>query len=177
MPDILIPLVKWLKTSFDVLFDTHLVAFTSTVVALVGGLVFIRYQIRKQRELQQKTLSMEAMRRLWSDRSFEDDIRKVLGINDISRYAEKRDTARTDGKQWAENRERIVRVINYYEMLSVGIHEGIYDRNIIKRYNKSQIIKFFNLTLPFIEKIREEYNNQSLAMEFEKFARSLESSD
>ncbi len=62
-------------------------------------------------------------------------------------------------------------------MLSVGVHEGIYDRNIIKRYNKSQIIKLFNLTRPFIEKIREEYNNQSLAMEFEKFARSLENSD
>lgn len=50
-------------------------------------------------------------------------------------------------------------------------------RDIIKRHNKSQIIKLFNLTPPFIEKIREEYNNQSLAMEFEKFARSLESSD
>jgi len=177
MSDILTPLVEWLKISFDVLFGTHMVAFTSAVAALVGGLVFIRYQIRKQRELQQKTLSMEAMRRLWSNRSFEDDIREVLGINDISRYAEKRDDVRTDDEQWAENREWIVRVINYYEMLSVGVHEGIYDRNIIKRYNKSQIIKLFNLTRPFIEKIREEYNNQSLAMEFEKFARSLENSD
>jgi len=177
MPDALILLFKWLKISFDVLFGTHVVAFTSAVVALVGGLLFIRYQIRKQRELQQKTLSMEAMRRLWSDRSFEDDIRKVLEISDIFRYAEKRGDVRTDDKQWAENRERIVRVINYYEMLSVGVHEGIYDRDIIKRYNKSEIIKSFNWTLPFIEKIREEYNSQCLAVEFEKFARGRESDD
>lgn len=177
MLDALILFFKWLKISFDVLFGTHVVAFTSAVVALVGGLLFIRYQIRKQRELQQKTLSMEAMRRLWSDRSFEDDIRDVLGINDISQYTEKRGDVRTDDKQWTEKRERLVRVINYYEMLSVGVHENIYDRNIIKLYNKSQIIKLFNLTLPFIEKIREEYNNPSLAMEFEKFARGLESGD
>jgi len=62
-------------------------------------------------------------------------------------------------------------------MLSVGVHESIYDRDIIKRHNKSQIIKLFDLTLPFIEKIREEYNSQSLAVEFEKFARGLESGD
>ncbi len=43
MSDILTPLVEWLKISFDVLFGTHMVAFTSAVAALVGGLVFIRY--------------------------------------------------------------------------------------------------------------------------------------
>ncbi|MDD9799352.1 MAG: DUF4760 domain-containing protein [Gammaproteobacteria bacterium] len=149
----------------------------SAAVALVGSLIFVRYQIKDRKKLQQKTLSMEAMRLLWSDRLLEDDIRKVLKVSDISQYAQKRGKTHACDKQWEETRNRIVRIINYYEMLSVGIHEGIYDRNIIKRYNKSQIIKLFNLTRPFIEKIREEYNNQSLAMEFEKFARSLENSD
>jgi len=149
----------------------------SAAVALVGSLIFVRYQIKDRKKLQQKTLSMEAMRLLWSDRLLEDDIRKVLKVSDISQYAQKRGKTHACDKQWEETRNRIVRIINYYEMLSVGVHEGIYDRNIIKRYNKSQIIKLFNLTRPFIEKIREEYNNQSLAMEFEKFARSLENSD
>ncbi len=169
MPEILTFFAEW--------FSTHAATLIAAAVALVGGLFFVRYQIKNRKKLQQKALSIEAMRLLWSDRLLEDDIREVRKASDISQYAPERGETHPYDEPWEETRNRIVRVINYYEMLSVGVHEGIYDRDIIKRYNKSQIIKLFDLTLPFIEKIREEYNSQSLAVEFEKFARGLESGD
>lgn len=169
MPDILTPLAQW--------FGAYAATLISAAVALAGGLIFVRYQIKNRKNLQQKTLSMEAMRILWSDRLLEDDIRKILKAKNISQYAEKRGDVHVHNKEWEETRNRIVRIINYYEMLSVGVHEGIYDRNIIKRYNKSQIVILFDLTQPFIEKFRKEYNVRSVAEEFEKFARGLKSGD
>ncbi len=64
-------------------------------------------------------------------------------------------------------------------MISVGVHVGIYDSNIIKLTIESTILGFYHNTEPFIKKIREKIREEhpkieDVATEFENFAKSLE---
>ncbi len=75
------------------IFDSPLIA---TLIALTGGYIFVRHQIQKQRKLQQETLSIQEVQRLWRDESFQADIIAVMKIGreeDIAQYAEDRQHA------------------------------------------------------------------------------------
>ena len=156
------------------IFDSPLIA---TLIALTGGYIFVRHQIQKQRKLQQETLSIQEVQRLWRDESFQADIIAVMKIGreeDIAQYAEDRQHAPVN-EEWEKKRALIVRSINYFEMISVGVHVGIYDSNIIKLTIKSTILRFYHNTEPFIKKIREEHPKiEDVATEFENFAKRLE---
>ena len=159
------------------IFDSPLIA---TLIALTGGYIFVRHQIQKQRKLQQETLSIQEVQRLWRDESFQTDIIAVMKIGreeDIAQYAEDRQHAPVN-EEWEKKRALIVRSINYFEMISVGVYVGIYDSNIIKLTIKSTILGFYDNTEPFIKKIREEIRKkhpkiEDVATEFENFAKRL----
>lgn len=159
------------------IFDSPLIA---TLIALTGGYIFVRHQIQKQRKLQQETLSIQEVQRLWRDESFQTDIIAVMKIGreeDIAQYAEDRQHAPVN-EEWEKKRALIVRSINYFEMISVGVHVGIYDSNIIKLTIKSTMLGFYDNTEPFIKKIREEIRKkhpkiEDVATEFENFAKRL----
>ena len=159
------------------IFDSPLIA---TLIALTGGYIFVRHQIQKQRKLQQETLSIQEVQRLWRDESFQTDIIAVMKIGreeDIAQYAEDRQHAPAN-EEWEKKRALIVRSINYFEMISVGVYVGIYDPNIIKLTIKSTILGFYDNTEPFIKKIREEIRKkhpkiEDVATEFENFAKRL----
>lgn len=159
------------------IFDSPLIA---TLIALTGGYIFVRHQIQKQRKLQQETLSIQEVQRLWRDESFQTDIIAVMKIGreeDIAQYAEDRQHAPVS-EEWEKKRALIVRSINYFEMISVGVYVGIYDPNIIKLTIKSTILGFYDNTEPFIKKIREEIRKkhpkiEDVATEFENFAKRL----
>ncbi len=159
------------------IFDSPLIA---TLIALTGGYIFVRYQIQKQRKLQQEILSIQEVQRLWRDESFQTDIIAVMKIGreeDIAQYAEDRQHAPVN-EEWEKKRTLIVRSINYFEMISVGVHVGIYDSDIIKLTIKSTILGFYDNTEPFVKKIREEIRKkhpkiEDVATEFENFVKRL----
>ena len=156
------------------MFDSPLIA---PLIALTGGYIFVRYQIQRQRKLQQDTLSIqEVMQRLWRDESFQADIvavRKIAREGNIAQYAEDREHAPVN-EEWEKKRALIVRSINYFEIISVGVRVGIYDSNIIKLTIKSTILAFYDDTEPFIKKIREKHPKiEDVATEFENFAKRL----
>ena len=166
---------------FDVLNSPIAVAIFTLLVSLLVSLLFLLYRIEKQRKLQQQTLSIQEVQRLWGDKSFQDDIVAVMSIGkfkDIAQYAKDRkdhlDKDSEEKKKWVEETTKIVRTINYFEMISVGIHAGIYDSDIIERVFKTMILEFYDGTEPFIKEIRKQHPQS--AIEFEKYAKRLKKS-
>ena len=174
------------------MFDVLNSPFSVTIIALIGSFLFLRHQIKKQRnlqqqrikkqrELQQQTLSIQEMQRLWGDRSFHGDIADVMLIGkeaDIAQYAKDRkdhlDKDSEEKKKWVEETTKIVRTINYFDLISVGIYEGIYDSDIIERILKDMVLEFYDRTEPFIKEIQKQYPQS--AIDFEKFAKRLKDS-
>ena len=167
--------------------------FVVTSIALLVGYLSLRHQIEKQRKLQQQkikeqrklqqeTLSIQEVQRLWGDRSFQNDIVVVMSIGkeaDIAQYAKDRkdhlDKDSKEKKKWVKETTIILRTINYFEMISVGIHVGIYDSDIIERISKTMILEFYDRTEPFIKEIQKQHPQS--AIEFEKYAKRLRLKD
>lgn len=64
-------------------------------------------------------------------------------------------------------------LLNYYEMVSVGVNKGIYDVQMIKEAQKTIITKIYQHSKLFIDKIRKVKKNDDLYIEFEKFVNKL----
>lgn len=64
-------------------------------------------------------------------------------------------------------------LLNYYEMVSVGVNKGIYDVQMIKQAQKTIITKIYQHSKLFIDKVREVKNNNNLYIEFERFVNKL----
>lgn len=165
---------------FDVLNFPIVVAIFTLLGSLLCSLLFLLYRIEKQRKLQQQTLSIQEVQRLWGDKSFQKGIAivKLIGKEDIAQYAKDRknhlDKNSEERKKWVRKKAIILRTINYFETISVGIHVGIYDSDIIKRISKTMILEFYDKTEPFIKEIRKQYPQS--AIEFEKYAKRLKKS-
>ena len=162
------------------MFDFFNSPLAVTLIALLVSFLFLIIQIKKQRKLQQETLSIQEVQRLWGDKSFQNDIVVVMSIGKeyIAQYAKDRknhlDKDSEERKEWVEKTTIIVRTINYFEMISVGIHVGIYNSGIIERVFKTMILEFYDGTEPFIKEIQKQHPQS--AIEFEKFAKRLKDS-
>jgi len=53
----------------------------------------------------------------------------------------------------------IRRVLNYYESLSAGVRRGIYDEKIIRDNRRTSILSIWQMTKPYIQKLRDEEEN------------------
>lgn len=165
---------------FDVLNSPIVVAIFTLLGSLIVSLLFLLYRIETQRKLQQQTLSIQEVQRLWGDKSFQKgiDIVMSIGREDIAQYAKDRknhlDKNSKERKKWKREKTIILRTINYFEMISVGIHAGIYSSDIIERVFKTITLEFYDRTEPFIKEIRKQYPRS--AIEFEKYAKRLKKS-
>ncbi len=58
-------------------------------------------------------------------------------------------------------------VLNNYELITIGIHRGVLDYKIYKRYAKGTVIKDWDVTAPFIKQLRLTADNDNIYAEFE----------
>jgi Na+(H+)/acetate symporter ActP len=64
-------------------------------------------------------------------------------------------------------------LLNYCEMLSIGVNNGIYDFKMIKKAQKTMITKIYEHSKPYIDKRRADTNNNNFYKEFEFFVKKL----
>ncbi len=76
---------------------------------------------------------------------------------------------------WAEaNKEQtnealaIGRILNSYELISIGIQRGIIDFELFKRWHRASAIKYWERGAPFVMRIRERLQNDMFFHEFEQ---------
>lgn len=66
-----------------------------------------------------------------------------------------------------ELRGELFATLNYFELLSSGVHQGMYDDEIVKLNNKGIMTAIFFNYLYVIEYMRHESNNSELFAEYE----------
>jgi hypothetical protein len=60
-----------------------------------------------------------------------------------------------------EDEHKSRQVLNYYESLAAGIRGGIYDEKIVRDNRRSIIISVWEMTKPYIEKLRKMEKNEA----------------
>jgi|GEM_PF-3961540 len=78
----------------------------------------------------------------------------------ISEYAQET----SDNK---EARDIILRQLNRYELISLGIKKGVFNEGFYKRWFFSQVIRDHEKLSPFVAKTREIYSNDAYFCEFD----------
>ncbi len=76
---------------------------------------------------------------------------------------------------WADsNKEQttealaIGRILNSYELISIGIQRGIIDFELFKRWHRSSAIKYWERGAPFVMSIRNRLSNDMFFHEYEE---------
>lgn len=134
--------------------------------AVIGAAVAL-HSIKHQREIARKRATLD----LISQREWEPEAIKIR-----DEFVKIRDTA--GGLQpWAEKPFRdtpqlatIVAVLNEYELIAVGIREGILDEELYNRWYKSSYLSHWESLRGFIHRIRETEERYKLFIEFENLA-------
>lgn len=76
------------------------------------------------------------------------------------------------GKATDEDLQRMLYVLNYYEFVSVGIREGIYDDAMWKRAQYSQVTTLWRRVEPLVGELRASRNQPTMFQDFECLATS-----
>jgi Domain of unknown function (DUF4760) len=69
---------------------------------------------------------------------------------------------------WSEEATQICYVLNHYEYLAVGIHQGIYDEPTLKRAQYGIVVKLYSMAMPFIMEARSQTQSDTLFADFEQ---------
>jgi len=70
----------------------------------------------------------------------------------------------------SDDTEAVLRQINSYEMVALGITKGVFDERFYKRWFFSQLTRDYRKVTPYIDAVRERYQNQAYFCEFEALA-------
>lgn len=74
----------------------------------------------------------------------------------------------TDEEQ--EEKRKFQYILNFYERVAVGIQQGIYNEDMIKKTSYTTVIDTWNHAEPLIKAIREKINSETTYQEFEWLA-------
>ena len=80
--------------------------------------------------------------------------------------------------QWAtpeninsENTALLRTILNRYELVSIGVHQGIIDEESYRTWCRSALVKDWTICKPFVAQLRQTTQTPALYDEFEKLAR------
>lgn len=69
-----------------------------------------------------------------------------------------------------ENSVKVSYVLNYWERISIGIDEGIYDERMLRYASNTSLINLYTQSLPFIEAVRERSRVPTYFVDIERLA-------
>ena len=126
--------------------------------------VFVAWtSIKKQRETAKKDKTIELLMKDLEDDFLTDGL-SILRQVDAKYHIE--DFAKP-GRKKSTQAIAIRNLLNYYEIIGVGIESDIYDITMIKEAQKTMIIRIFEQAEPFIVRSRREDNNVNLWIKFQ----------
>lgn len=70
----------------------------------------------------------------------------------------------------SDEAEQVLRQVNSYELVALGITKGVFDERFYKRWFFSQLTRDYAKLVPYIEAVRARYQNQAYFCEFEALA-------
>ena len=143
--------------------------------------------IRSARRNTQQQNAIELLLSLQRDREYLDNLqelrtwRKRVTQGDLVKMAElltaRREAEGEEDKDILKKSRNVLRILNYFEDISIGIGHGIYDEKIIKEAFVSTFIETWEDAKPVVLKIREIENKKSYFGVYEKQAERWKQTD
>jgi hypothetical protein len=161
-------------SSVGVWWITPLVIAVSTIVA--AGLSL--RSINSAREMARKRATLDFIERSESTphyrelyRAFTDVRKDPDGLMQL---------ARPTNPQLLRQRENVIDYLNHYEMMAMGIHEGMLDESVYKKFMKSTLVRDWFEAREFVRHLRtptkdsgSEVSSKKVFCEFEDLARII----
>jgi LEA14-like dessication related protein len=125
------------------------------------------WSIRSQKVISKKRATIDLMMKMKQDPSMEGVYSILTRVNNNS--TESMETfAYTNSDVCTIEAEKIRYLLNYYETISVGIKNGIYDESIIIDSRLSVMIMTFKFSRQYIAKVRELNKTSTAYVHFEE---------
>ena len=70
----------------------------------------------------------------------------------------------------SDEAQHLLRQINSYELVALGMAKGVFDERFYKRWFFSQLTRDYQKLAPYIQAVRDRYQNQAYFCEFEALA-------
>lgn len=139
------------------------------VTALAAGVVAV-WGIITQRVVARRLATLDYFSRMDNDRDLIEARKEFVKVTcegcDLISFAS---PDKYDTKEAAALRL----VLNENERLAIGIQFGILDREFVRRASRGVLIRDWELSAPFVYKLRAEVGNPAVYHEFEDLSRAL----
>ncbi|MBB5744658.1 DUF4760 domain-containing protein [Brevundimonas variabilis] len=143
---------------------TLFIGYLGAAVALTAALIAI-WGVYSQRVLTRRQTTIQHIAALRADSSIQATVQKFIelsrGNQNLAKWADEENIGK-------EETLAIIAVLNDYELIAVGIQQGIYEYDLVKCFSKSTIIRFWSAAHPFVIALRNRTKVPTIWQEFEK---------
>ena len=167
--------------------EAVIVAATQALAILAAAALAswcVLWQMRQRRKLEKQTNSIRVMLTLCSDKDLYDASCIVSEIEDdpddsSDKYAHSPPErlaapgGASEKAAWLKKRSALRALVNFFETVSVGILQNIYDEEIICGCARAMFVKNYERVEPFILKTRTKSNVYSYGEHFQHVAKKF----
>ena len=143
------------------------IAFAALIVAVASVMWFYTTRSNQRRE---RTLDLITEWRLPGNPFFA-KLRALKKGEDIARFADS--NLQNKDEQWIDKRNDLIWLIDYFELISVGVYEKIYDDKILVKSSRTLFAESYEELEGFIIALRRERKQPTCCEYFERFANKL----
>ena len=148
---------------FELITAVNLIEFIAIMAVAVAY-----WQIRAQRKLAKQNNSINKMRELQGDGNLGVSMNLIAEMlthgEQVKRYA-----SLTEWDNVSRKKSHALRdVVEYFELISIGILHNIYDKEIIRASARATFVEMYKRTKPFVLEIRRAYNHPTYGKNFQR---------
>ena len=139
---------------------------------LIAAFAAVAWQIYATRRDQRRkhTLDLITEWRLHGN-SFFEKLRILKNSENIERFADS--NPQNKDAQWIDKQNDLIWLINYFELISVGVYAKIYDEKIIVKSARALFVESYEKLEGFIAASRRARKQPTCCEHFERFAKEL----
>ena len=123
-----------------------------SALAIIGAAVFAWIW---QRGIARRTLTFQTLETQMWDKDFIEQRRIFVGLRENHGNADLTALARPE-KDDDENAQAVRIILNNYELMSIGIKQGVLDEKMVNDYHRTTWVKDFERMRPYIEAVRQD---------------------
>lgn len=151
---------------------------------IIAGVAVGCWQIGAQRKLAKQNNSINKMWEMQKDDNLRESMESVAKMREkgekVESYASLKKLKENTGKsEWDEDSRKkshaLDAVVEYFELVSIGVGENIYDEKIVRIYARNIFVEMYARTEPFIVEMRNEHD-KFYGKEFQKIAEKFRKS-
>lgn len=143
---------------------TLFIGYLGAAVAILAAIIAV-WGVYSQRVLTRRQTTIQHIAALRADSSIQETVQKFIelsrGNQNLAKWADEEHVGK-------EETLAIIAVLNDYELIAVGIQQGIYEYDLVKCFSESTIIRFWTAAHPFVVALRTRTGVSTIWREFEK---------